>query len=141
MILMGPDKARFTTSIIMGSLLEAATYSTSHINASPQEEVAVKVRAPAASEPIAALMELCSLSTGINSVSISPLEIILDTNWGISVEGVMGNAGITSGLICLMARATASLPDILSLIAIYLPSFILIAPKGHAFTQIPQPLQ
>ena len=89
---------------------------------------------------MAALMELCSLSTGINSVSISPFAIMVATNWGISVEGVIGNAGMTSGLICLIACATASLPDI-RVFNIYLPSFIEIAVKGHAFTQIPQPLQ
>ena len=67
------------------------------------EEVAVKTRQPAALAPIAALIALCSLSTGINSVSISPFEIYVETNCGISVEGVIGNAGMTSGLICLIA--------------------------------------
>ena len=42
----------------------------------------------------------------------------VDTICGISVDGVIGNAAITSGLICLIACATASLPDILSRIAI-----------------------
>ena len=110
------------------------------MNASPQEEVAVNVRAPAAEDPMAALMELCSLSTGINSVSISPFAIIVATNWGISVEGVIGNAGMTSGLICLIACATASLPDI-RVFNIYFPSFIDIAVNGQAFTQMPHPLQ
>ena len=137
----GPVSPLFTTAITIGRRLEAATYTTSHIRASPADDVAVRVLAPAALAPMAALIELCSLSTGINSVSISPFAIILDTNWGISVEGVIGNAGITSGLIWRTAYAVASFPDILVLIAIYFPSFIEIAPKGHAFSQIPQPLQ
>ena len=58
---------------------------------------------PAAEAPMVALIALCSLSTGINSVSTSPFAIMEATNWGISVEGVMGNAGITSGLICFIA--------------------------------------
>ena len=61
------------------------------------EEVAVIVLAPAASEPIAAAIAECSLSTGMNSVSTSPLAIYVDTICGISVDGVIGNAGITSG--------------------------------------------
>ncbi len=73
LMLMGPDRARFTRASTRGSRLEAATYSSSHIRASPQEEVAVSALAPAAQAPTAALMELCSLSTGMNSVSISPL--------------------------------------------------------------------
>ena len=43
---------------------------------------------------------------------------------GISVDGVIGNAGNTSGLICLNAIATASLPDKRSLIAILFHSFL-----------------
>ena len=49
--------------------------------------------------PMAALMELCSLSTGINSVSTSPFAAKEAKYWGISVDGVMGKAGNTSGLI------------------------------------------
>ncbi len=59
----------------------------SHINASPAED-AVKVLAPAASDPIAALIAECSLSTGTNSVSISPFAIYVETICGISVDGV-----------------------------------------------------
>ena len=49
-------------------------------------------------------------------------------NSGISVEGVIGNAATTSGLICFIAVAAASLPLNLSLILILLhllPSFLL----------------
>ena len=80
-----------------GSLFDAARRSSSHISASPADDVAVRLLAPAASAPIAALIDECSLSTGINSVSISPFAIYVDTICGISVEGVIGNAGITSG--------------------------------------------
>ena len=97
MILMGPDSVRLTSVSTMGSLLEAARSSSSHIRARPAEEVAVIVLAPAASAPIAADIAECSLSTGINSVSISPFAIYVDTICGISVDGVIGKAGITSG--------------------------------------------
>ena len=81
----------------MGSRFDAASSSSSHISARPAEEVAVIVLAPAASAPIAADIAECSLSTGMNSVSTSPLAINVDTICGISVDGVIGNAGITSG--------------------------------------------
>ena len=55
--------------------------------------------APAADAPIAALIELCSLSTGINSVSTCPFATKEAKYCGISVDGVIGNAGNTSGLI------------------------------------------
>ena len=74
------------------------------------------VLAPAASEPMQALMALCSLSTGMNSVSTCPLATKLVKYCGISVEGVIGYAGMTSGLIWRMAVATASFPDKRSLI-------------------------
>ena len=48
-------------------------------------------------------MEECSLSTVTYSVSTSPLATYWAKYWGISVEGVMGKAAKTSGLICLMA--------------------------------------
>ena len=95
-------------------------YNSSHIYASPQDDVAVRLRAPAADAPIAALMELCSLSTGINSVSTCPFATKDAKYCGISVDGVMGNAGNTSGLICLNAIAIASFPDKRSLFAILL---------------------
>ena len=72
MILIGPDSARFTNAKASGSLFDAAMYNSSHIYASPQEEVAVNALAPAADAPMVALIELCSLSTGINSVSTNP---------------------------------------------------------------------
>ena len=67
---------------------------------------------------IAALIAECSLSTGTNSVSISPFAIYVETICGISVDGVIGNAGITSGLIWRIAKDTASFPDIRSFLAI-----------------------
>ena len=74
-MLIGPDKVRLTKVSASGRRFEAANKSSSHINANPAEDVAVRLLAPAASEPMAALMEECSLSTGINSVSISPFAI------------------------------------------------------------------
>jgi hypothetical protein len=47
-----------------------------------------------------------------------PLATYWEINCGISVDGVIGKAAITSGLTCLIAMETASLPDNLSLIAI-----------------------
>ena len=61
------------------------------------------VLAPAASEPMEADIALCSDSTGTKMVSIWPLATYWEINCGISVEGVMGNAGITSGFTCRMA--------------------------------------
>ena len=60
-------------------------------------------RQPAASAPMQVDMALCSLSTAMNSVSTSPLSTYVEKYWGISVDGVMGYAPITSGLICFMA--------------------------------------
>ncbi len=115
-MLRGPVRPLLTSAITIGSLLDAAQYSISHIRAIPAEDVAVIVLAPAASAPIAALIALCSLSTGMNSVVISPFAIMDATNCGISVDGVMGNAGITSGFICFIACPIASFPDILVLV-------------------------
>ena len=92
------------------------------MSAIPHDEVAVSVLAPAASEPMAALMALCSLSTGTKTVSTLPSATKLEKYCGTSVEGVMGNAGITSGLIWRIAMAMASFPDKRSLIFILLPS-------------------
>ena len=111
LMLMGPERARFTQARVMGSRLEAATYIISYIKARPAEEVAVTARAPAASAPMQADRELCSDSTGTNSVFTSPLATYWAKYWGISVEGVMGKAAITSGSICFMAKAMASLPE------------------------------
>ena len=74
LILRGPVRALATAANAIGILLEAATPNTSHINASPAEDVAVTALAPAAAAPNAALMELCSDSTVINSVSTNPLD-------------------------------------------------------------------
>ena len=71
-MLSGPVSARQTAASPTGSLLDAATPNTSHINARPADDVAVRALAPAADAPIAALIELCSLSTVINSVSTNP---------------------------------------------------------------------
>ena len=54
-------------------------------------------RQPAASAPMQVDMALCSLSTAMNSVSTSPLSTYVEKYWGISVDGVMGYAPITSG--------------------------------------------
>ena len=68
LMLSGPVSALQTAVNAIGNLLEAATPKTSHINARPADDVAVRALAPAAEAPIAALIELCSLSTVINSV-------------------------------------------------------------------------
>ena len=74
--------------------------------------------APAASAPIQALIALCSLSTATNSVSTCPLLTNVEKYCGISVDGVIGKAATTSGLICLIATAEASFPLKRSLILI-----------------------
>ena len=137
-MLIGPDNVRFTSASAHGIRLLAASKSSSHIRASPADEVAVSERAPAASAPIVALIDECSLSTGMNSVSICPFAIYVDTICGISVDGVIGKAGITSGFICLIAYATASFPDIRSLLAMIifppssrLPQMDMISHKFH----------
>ena len=99
LILIGPESARFTSANANGKRLEAAMYNSSHMYASPHEDVAVSALAPAAEAPIVALMELCSLSTVINSVSTWPFATKEAKYCGISVDGVIGNAGNTSGLI------------------------------------------
>ena len=101
--------------------MEAATYSSSYIYASPADEEAVMARAPAAEAPMQVDMAECSDSTAMNSVPTSPSATYCEKCSGISVEGVMGKAPTTSGLICFMARATAALPDKRSLIILLPP--------------------
>ena len=67
-MLMGPDSARVETASTIGSRLDAATYKSSYIRASPQEEVALMARPPAAAAPMQTDMELCSDSTVTSSV-------------------------------------------------------------------------
>ena len=102
-MLMLPLRARLTSAMQMGSRSEAAMYTTSHIRAKPALLVAVKVRAPAAAEPTAALIAECSLSTRIISVVDSPLATNSANLCIISVWGVMGKADATWGLACLKA--------------------------------------
>ena len=73
-MLRGPVRALQTAANTTGTLWDAATPNTSHINASPADDVAVNALAPAADAPIAADIELCSLSTVINSVSTNPFD-------------------------------------------------------------------
>ena len=89
-------------------------------------------RAPAASAPTQADMDECSDSTGTKTVSTCPSATYWAKYWGISVEGVMGKAAKTSGLIWRMAVAMASLPDRRSRLLIYSSSFPKeIASKGQ----------
>ncbi len=103
LMLMGPESARLTQTNVIGRRQDAATYKSSYISASPQEEVAQTDLAPAASAAMQTDMELCSDSTVTYSVSTSPSATYCAKYSGISVEGVIGNAPMTSGLICLMA--------------------------------------
>ena len=68
-----------------------------------EHKVAVTARAPAASAPMQADMEECSDSTVTNSVFTLSSATYWAKYWGISVEGVMGNAANTSGSIWRMA--------------------------------------
>jgi len=71
-MLMGPLRVRLATAMTIGVLMEAETYSISHMNASPAEAVAVATRAPAADEPTQMLRALCSDSAHMYSVSTRP---------------------------------------------------------------------
>ena len=73
------------------------------INANPALLFAVNVRAPAAADPMAALIAECSLSTRIISVDDSPLATKSAYLCIISVCGVIGNAAATCGRACLNA--------------------------------------
>jgi hypothetical protein len=95
--------------------------------------VAVIALAPAADAPMQADIALCSDSTATNSVSTSPLATYDEKYWGTSVDGVIGNAATTSGFICFMAIATASLPLNLSLIAILFASLLAFLYKVNGF--------
>ena len=117
-IFNGPDTARFTSDITIGKRNDEAIYIISHMKDNPFEDVAVIALAPAASAPTQALIALCSLSTATNSVSTAPLLTKVEKYCGISVDGVIGKAATTSGFICFIAVAAASLPLKRSLILI-----------------------
>ena len=102
-MLIGPVSARLTHASVIGRREDAATYSSSYMNARPQDEVAVTARTPAASAPMQVDMDECSDSTVTYSVSTCPFATYCAKYCGISVEGVMGKAANTSGLICRMA--------------------------------------
>ncbi len=87
---MGADRARLAMAMTMAIRIPEAIHIISLIRASPWEEVAVKVRAPAAAEPTQALMALCSLSTGMNSASRWPSATSSERCSTMWVWGVMG---------------------------------------------------
>src|SRR5690554_1268285 len=89
-ILIGADRALFTSARMIGHRSPAAMYRISAIKIRPWEEVAVMTRAPAAEAPIQALIAECSLSTVINSVSAKPSAIYPEKICTISVAGVIG---------------------------------------------------
>ena len=65
----GAGEGPVTHASVIGRRDEAATYSSSYMNARPHEEVAVTARQPAASAPMQVDMEECSDSTVTYSVS------------------------------------------------------------------------
>ena len=73
------------------------------MKARPAELVAVTALAPAAAAPMQVDMEECSLSTVTYSVSTLPSATYCAKYCGISVDGVMGKAAKTSGLIWRIA--------------------------------------
>src|ERR1700675_1838703 len=105
-MLIGPDSARLPTAITTGARIEAAMYTTSAMSASPCDDVAVIVRAPASAAPIAALIAECSDSTSTSSPCASPCATNVANPWMIGVCGVIGYIGTTSGSICRIASAT-----------------------------------
>src|SRR3972149_4580659 len=141
-MLSGDDSARLATTMTMGSLMGAVTYTTSFIRARPWDAVAVKVRAPTAAAPRQALMAECSDSTGMYSASSSPLATSsarCSTMW---VCGVMGYAATTSGLQSLTASATAMDTSTPIRVDIYSTSSCMVMTLGqHSRAQTPQPLQ
>src|ERR1700675_1538666 len=80
------------------------------MRASPCEDVAVIVLAPASADPMAALMAECSDSTSTSSPCARPCATNDAKPWIIGVCGVIGYTGTTSGSICRMASATACPP-------------------------------
>ena len=86
----GTREARFTVVMTMGSRMDAAMKSISHIRAKPAELVAVMVRAPAAAEPMQALMAECSDSTVTNSALTTPSATYWLNVCTTSVCGVIG---------------------------------------------------
>ena len=72
-MLIGPERARLPSATTIGARIDAAMYTTSAIRASPCDDVAVIVRAPARAAPIAALIAECSDSTLTISVCALPV--------------------------------------------------------------------
>ena len=89
-MLIGPESARFPIAITIGARSEAAMKTTSAISASPCDEVAVIVRAPASAAPIAALIAECSDSTSTSSPLARPSATNFANPWMIGVCGVIG---------------------------------------------------
>src|SRR6056297_3728222 len=96
------------------------------MRAIPAEAVAVITLPPAAAAPIQADIALCSLSTVTNSVSTFPSATNFEKSSTICVDGVIGNAATTSGLICRIASAIAPLPVIAFVVLI--PSSLSLFP-------------
>ncbi len=72
-MLMGLERERLASTMTTGSLIAAVQYTISLMRINPWELVQVKLRAPAAADPVQTLMAECSDSTGTNSASSSPL--------------------------------------------------------------------
>ena len=89
-MLIGPDSARLPRAITIGARMAAAMYTTSAISASPCDEVAVIVRAPARAAPTAALIAECSDSTFTSSACALPSATNFAKPWMIGVCGVIG---------------------------------------------------
>ena len=100
-------------------------------------------RAPAASAPMQADIELCSDSTGTNSVFTSPLATYWAKYWGISVEGVIGKARHHIGVDLLHGKGNGLVAGktVRCIFMAVRPPLPVIAPKGHTVAQMPQPLQ
>ena len=88
--------ARFTFAMTTGSRAPDAHINSSCISASPCADVAVNVRTPVLDAAMHAAMALCSLSTFMYCVSISPLPTNSASFSTIVVCGVMGYAATTS---------------------------------------------
>lgn len=87
-------------------------------------------------------MELCSDSTGTNSVLTSPSATYWAKYWGISVEGVMGKGRHHVGVNLLHGKGNGLIAG-KTFVVIHAspPSFTVMAPKGQTWAQMPQPLQ
>ena len=113
-MLTGAPSERLTRPKTIGARNDAAIGKISCISATPFADEAVMTRAPEMEAPTQADIAECSLSTATYSESTLPFATKSAKRIGISVDGVMGYAATTSGLIWRIASAKARLPEVMT---------------------------